>query len=172
MVAQIISWIWRWSSKIPLSKETIITGYVLRQVIANLLIANMSCICHNWACAGLIQVALVHHWHGSGTLRHVYMDGMVVHPDQLHKWLCLGHALVMFLIGIHFLVIHVKFVLHVIFLEHIEELVSNLAWYCVLTIFRTDQILAILCWFSQFWCNFTWWNRAKLGLHFLMKGTS
>ena len=56
------------------------------------------------------------------------MDGMLVYPDQLHKWLCLGHALVMFLIGVHFLFIHVKFVLHVIFLEHIEELVLNLAW--------------------------------------------
>ena len=53
--------------------------------------------------------------------------------------------------------------------ESMEGMAWNFAWWCILTTFRTIQIMVTVCWFSSFWQHFYLVKQVKFGLsgHFL-----
>ena len=46
----------------------------------------------------------------------------------------------------------------------------HLAYWCILTTFRADKILAMICWFSSFWCNFDL-DGSNLGFPCILRGS-
>ena len=53
--------------------------------------------------------------------------------------------------------------------ECMEGMACNLACWCILTVFRTDWIMVMVCWFSSFWCHFDLvkWVKFQVSGHLL-----
>ena len=47
--------------------------------------------------------------------------------------------------------------------ERMEGLACNFACWCIVTMFRTEQIMVTVCLFSSFWCHFDLVKRVKFG---------
>ena len=48
--------------------------------------------------------------------------------------------------------------------EHMQGIAWNFVCWCILTIFRTDKISVMVCWFSSFWRHFDLMERIKFGV--------
>ena len=91
---------------------------------------------------------------------------MLMYPDHLQNWLDFGHGLLIFLLlaRLWFSEIGQMWGFRAFPGERMEGMACNLACWCILTTFQSDEILIMVCWFSSFWCHFDLVKRAKFGI--------
>ena len=102
-----------------------------------------------WLCGFLVISPITHRKDG------LKFD-ISIYPDRLQKWLYYGNSLLIFLIWAQiWLVKRVTFGGFQAFPGKSMKWVAwNLAGWCTLTSFRTDNILVTVCYFSSIWCHF------------------
>ena len=90
----------------------------------------------------------------------------LMYLDHLQNWLVYGDGLFIFLILALFWLSETGEILG--FRAFPEERIEGMAWNfaccCILTTFRTDQIMVAVCWFSSLWCYFDLVKRVKFGV--------
>ena len=86
---------------------------------------------------------------------------MLMYPDHLQNWLDFGHGLLLCVIVValwHSKTGH-TWSFQILSVHRMGIIVWNLTCWCMLTTFRNDQILVMVCWFSLFlsplWINKT-----------------
>ena len=74
---------------------------------------------------------------------------MLMYLDRLQNWLVYGHGLLIFLILALFWLSETGQIwgFRAFPGECMEEMASNFARWCILTTFRTDKFMAMVCWF-------------------------
>ena len=119
----------------------------------------------NWSNLGLPGISWRKHW-GNGLKFCTLM-----YLDYLQNCLVYGYSLWIFLIWALFWLSEMGQIwgFQVFPREHIEEMAWNFARWCILSIFRTEQFMASVCGFIQFWHYFDLVKQVKFGVsgHFL-----
>ena len=86
--------------------------------------------------------------------------------DHLQNWLVYGYSLLIFLILALFWLSETGQIwgFRALSGERIEGMAWNFARWCILSTFRTDQFMATVCGFFQFWHYFDLVKRVKFGV--------
>ena len=84
---------------------------------------------------------------------------MLMYPGHLQNLLDFGHGLLIFILSVPLWLSETGQIwcYQAFYWECMGGgMVWILACWCILTTFRTDKILVVLCWLSSFWCHFGW----------------